>query len=578
MLHAIGVLGRARFTALKNAILRGKRSKQASLAVAGGAGLLCGFLIYTWVRSLVVFARSGGLDRILRAAQTASGGAVLPLSVPQLLLTLPSALFFAALVVLLLTGLSSALTQLFLSRDIERLIVAPVPVRAVFIVILLEALLPAYLLLFGLVGPALVGYGQGMGFGAGYFVALLFALLLFPLLPTSLGVLVVLGLVRVLPPRSIRTMLSVVGGALSVGFYLFFNVFNRSRLAGPQTIGALSRVDLPFLPSAWAGRGLVALGTGDTARALAYGVLYVVPSLVVFGLSVLLAERLYYEGWEGIVSTQGGRRRARATKPADRTPARLVRLDMLLLPAQSAAILRKDLRTLVRNPQYLQQLITTVIIGGAWVYLLFARNAPAERSNGAFLERLSDAGTVGVALMMCYFIASKIGVTAVSREGRSFWLLQIAPVSGMQVLLGKLALTFLPYLALGAPFVAALALFRGGTSLAAARDVCLLLLAGVGCSALLVGLGAAYPRLDWRSPQQQASARAGCLGGIGVVIYCGVVVATALGPALLGASVLRQWTFALETLGLAVALAVTAVVGLGALRFGAHRLEQIEDT
>src|SRR6185295_9808620 len=103
-------------------------------------------------------------------------------------------------------------TSLYLSGDTDMLLVAPVPMRAVFVVKFFGGLIVPYILLFGLLGPALFGYGQGLGYGAAFFVMAILVLALLPLLPAGLGALLVMVVVRVVPARRAREIVSVIGG------------------------------------------------------------------------------------------------------------------------------------------------------------------------------------------------------------------------------------------------------------------------------------------------------------------------------------------------------------------------------
>src|SRR5947208_3344275 len=75
-----------------------------------------------------------------------------------------------------------------------------------------RGLIVPYALLFFLLGPALIGYGQGMRFGAAFFVTAVLVLALLPLLPAGLGALLVMAVVRVIPARRAREIVSVIGG------------------------------------------------------------------------------------------------------------------------------------------------------------------------------------------------------------------------------------------------------------------------------------------------------------------------------------------------------------------------------
>lgn len=571
MIHAIGVILRAELLVAKNRFLRSKLIVKIGFVVGVVSAIALALAIEASVASVVRFAQNGTLERLLTAARSRQAG--LPvIDVAGILRTVPSVVMLTTLTALLLTSVSAMLVRLYMSRGIERLVIAPVPMRAVFLTTMALALLPSYLLMLVMLAPALVGYGQGMAYGAAYYVTVLLVLLVLPLLPAAAATLLVMGLIRVVAPKRARDALSLIGGLVGVSVYVVTNLLRgpRSAADGAQALATLSRLDIPFLPSTWVGRALVASGEQQWLPALLYGALYAIPALALFGLAVYLAERHYYEGWERISTARGGAR------PAGRGTRRFERGATWLgavFSAPAVAIFVKDLRVFARSPQYLQQLFTTLIFGGGWIFFRSIRGAPDD--GDLPIQQFGAVGTVGVAILMGYFLASRIGAGAISREGRNLWLLRLAPVSGLQILLGKTLLTMLPFLAISLPFLVGLSFYQGVALSRVVLNALLALTVGIGASALLVGLGAAFPRLSWLSPEQQISGRAGCLGLVLVALY-GMVAAGLpfVLPLAAGTPGLMQ---VLEVVGWSLSLALTAVVTSGALWYGAHRLEQIED-
>jgi hypothetical protein len=107
------------------------------------------------------------------------------------------------------------------------------------------------------------------------------------------------------------------------------------------------------------------------------------------------------------------------------------------------------------------------------------------------------------------------------------------------------------------------------------RALALVLLGGLGTTSITLGIGAAFPKLNWENPRQQTSIQAGCLAPILYILYVGLAVAAVLGLPALGA-LAPNFTLALALAGWVVFLALTAGVVYGSLAFGAARLERIE--
>lgn len=581
MLNAIWVLTRARLQILRNSIWRGRLAgKLGALAlivlIAFGA-----FGLYSFTRFVVRVLRSPDFMEVLREA--AAQNPELPSDPAALLAAVPSLVLLGALALLVFSSFSSLLSSLFLSGDMDMLLAAPVPMRAVFVVKFFGGLVTQYLLLLALLGPILIGYGQGMGYGPLYHFCAVLALLLTPLLPAGIGALLVMAVVRVLPARRAREIVSVLGGLIGVAFYLLSQLGGQfaRRVATPDSLATLLAADLPLLPSAWAARALVAAGEGQALPLLFYGGLFLATSVAVFAGCLVLAERLYYVGWSNM-AVEGGKIRRRAADEQRREASRGPSLaDHLLapLPQESRAILVKDLRLFARDLRNLQALIFPVALAAIWTYQVFSGTGPRGRGGDApaWAAQLQELAGVGIAFFICLSISSALTGAGISREGKAFWLLKIAPISPLRLLLGKLALAFLPFPLIGTLFLAVLGVVRGLPLPLLLQQWALLLLGGLGCAAFGLALGALFPRLQWENPSQQTTWQTGCLGTLFYPLFLMLILGLVAGAAILGELVGGSAAgLGISLLGWALAIALTAAVVWFSLLLGSRGLERIE--
>ncbi len=570
------------FVIARNTFWRGKIGRKILLILAVLGLGAASYGLYRLTQAIVKALTSQGFAELLaRAARTIPG---LSLDVRLYLLALPSAVLFFALVLMVLTSFTTVLSSLYLSGDMDMLLAAPVPMRAVFVVKFFGGLLVPYLLLFFLLGPFLLGFGQGLGWGAAFFVTAFVVLLLLPLLPTGLGALLVMAVVRVIPARRAREIVGVIGGMVGISWYIFSQFSNQlgPRIANARMLDYLRRFDNPLLPSAWAGRALTAAGQGDWAQLALYGGLFAVLSIGTFALCLALAERLYYAGWSNM-STQGGRIRRRPTTD-DRRPTMAAggrssvvgRQLLSLLPRQSAAVLYKDLRVFPRDLRNVQQLIFPLVLAGIWTFRLLTSGSPfGNGQQPDALQSFSHLASAGISFYICLVLSSAMGGASISREGRGFWLLKVAPISAWRLLIGKLTLAYLPYPTIGVLFVLFLSILQHSTPAEFARALALVLLGGLGATSITLGIGAAFPKLHWENPRQQNSLQAGCLAPVLYFAYLLLALGAVIGLPLL-AFLAPGFATALALLGWAIFLTLTAGVVWGALTFGAARLERLE--
>jgi ABC-2 type transport system permease protein len=577
MLQAIWALSRARLRILRNTFWRGRLRTKLATALIGAAGAFGAVVLYNFTGAIVQGLRSPEFARLLREAAATTPG--LPADATPFLAALPATVLLAALTLLVFSSFSALLSSLFLAGDIDMLLVAPVPMRAVFVVKFFGALGPQYLLLLLLLAPVLLGYGRGMGYGPLYHLCALLALLLTPLLPAGLSALLVLAVVRVLPPRRAREIVSLLGGLIGLGFYLLSQLGAQvgSRVGNPANLGALLVADTPLLPSAWAARALVAAGENRPPELLAYGGLFLGASTLVFGGCLLLAERLYYIGWSNLAA-EGAKPRAKRQEKRPDPRAGSAGALLAILPQQSRAILAKDLRLFSRDLRNLQALIFPLSLAAIWTYQLFAGERPGPRGADpgdlAFFEELAGAA---IAFFVCLSLSSALAGPGVSREGKQFWLLKLAPLPPWRLLLGKFALAFLPFPLVGTVFLIVLGIVRATGPAVLLQQWALLLICGVGCAAFGTGIGAAFPRLDWENPSQQTTWRSGCLSAIFYPLYLmlvigliagGTLLADLLGGGLAGVGV--------RLLGWAIAALLTGAVAWLSVLVGTRGLEAIE--
>jgi hypothetical protein len=585
MVNAIMVLARARLQIVRNTFWRGKLLSKLGTVTLVLLACFGAWLVYTLMQGAVRAFNSAEFQAALERAARLNPDAGIPADVRPFVAALPSMALFATFVLLLLTSFSTVLSSLYLSGDLDMLVAAPVPMRAVFVVKLFGGLVAPYLLLLVLLGPALLGYGRGLGYGPAYYIVAIVSLLLFPLLPTGLGALLVMAVVRVIPPRRARDIAGVLGGLAGIIWYgaSQFSPRLAPQLANVQTLEGLRRLDLPLLPSAWAGRALVAAGERQWLTLAVYGGLFAGLSVAVFALCLILAERLYYIGWSNMAAQGGTVRHKASTKrnaeeqrrsPLSAIAYRLSPISSVLSPP-AVAIVAKDLRVFPRDLRNLQQVLFPLVLAGIWTVQLLS-SGDARRVDETLGAVTGVLGPAGISFFVCLSLSNALGGPSVSREGRGFWLLKTAPVAARDILLGKLAIAYLPYPTIGVLFVLMLAVLQRSSFSGVIAALALVLLVGLGASAIALGVGAAFPRFDWENPQQQHTIQAGCLAPVLYMTYIALAAALAIGMPALAQFFLADYALLITATAWALVLALTAFVVWAAIGFGAIRLENRE--
>lgn len=223
-------------------------------------------------------------------------------NMPDLTESIPVMLMGVAFLTILLTSFGLLLQALYLAGDMDFLLAAPVPIRAVFLSKLLQAIVPNLALISLLALPVLFGLGSAEGYNLLYYPLVILSLVALALAAAGLAGMLVMGVVHVFPARRAAEILGFVGAVFTIlcsQSGQFARMSNMEEAQLQQAARLVSRFDTPWSPVAWAGRGLVRVGQGEgLGGGMLLGVLLLCAA--VFGGALVLSERLYYSGWASV--------------------------------------------------------------------------------------------------------------------------------------------------------------------------------------------------------------------------------------------------------------------------------------
>jgi len=368
-------------------------------------------------------------------------------------------------------------------------------------------------------------------------LALVPLLVLFLALPSLAVAALVLFLARVVGLRRVRAVVALASAALAVGMCLLtVGAFSKqagrvtatdSPMGGSVTGAVVSglRGQAPsprYLPSAWAGDALLALGDPSPRRAaLPFALLCAATGLALalclgLGGKVLVGEALLESDAQGAASG----------KP--NVLDRLLAVLPLAPPVQ--ALFAKDARYIVRDLVLLSQIGIPVIL--YFVPFVIAGQARASGAGAQDLLFLS----VGIVATIAYMETSILGLSSVGLEGRAFWLLLAAPVSSQTLIRAKWLGAWASSALLSVPlFLFACAVF-GAPARATLAGAGVLVLVCAALSGLAVGIAGLFPRFIYENPAHRASLSALVWGFVGATIYVILAVVLLGGAAFLAQS------------------------------------------
>jgi ABC-2 type transport system permease protein len=458
--------------------------------------------------------------------------------------TVPVLIFAALFLGIMLTSFGVLLQALYLSGDMDFLLTSPVPIRAVFITKLLQAVLPNFGLvaLFGL--PVLYGLGITGGYNPLYYPLVLITMIVLTLVAAGISSLLVMAVVRVFPARRVAEVLGFFGAILSMICSQSGNLarFSQANVdpSGEQVNGLftmMTRFNVAWMPLNWAGRGLVDIGEGRWPSGLLLTISTLGLAAVGFWVTVVTAEHWYYSGWAGMQVITNKKKQAGGVRNGNSRPVAFVSLIEQIIPAPVRGIVQKDFMVLRRDLRQMSQLVTPLIFGVIYTFMLLRSGgqAPVGRGEapGWFMDSfrsLMAYGNVMMSLFVGWWLLNQLAGNSISREGKNYWILKASPLHPEHLLTAKFIVAFLPALGLGWFFLIGISIIQKISLVGFLYGMLSVAMCLAGMTGILIGTGTVGARFNWEDPRKMNSGSMGCLGSILTVIFVPLAFGLFIGP------------------------------------------------
>jgi len=478
---------------------------------------------------------------------------------------LPSFVLFWAFWMLVFSGLTVAIQHLYTQRDLNLLLAAPLTPRSVFLLKFVDIAISNSGLFALTGGPVFAAYAWTQGYvSAEYLTRGIIVLVAFSTVPSAIGALAAMVVLRILPAGRMRELLGALAiVVLSMG-YLGLNMAvygMQDPLGAARGVEAFAQVvQSPVVnhgPWAWAG-SVVATPTGYP-EAYEAGLLVLATSILTVVVTAEVAARLHWRGW---MESQEALRAGAVMAFSDRRGEVLFRY----LPPPVRGFLLKDLRTLTRDMRQLSLLLLPVVVVA--VFLMNVRQVPEIRSTPPLLLSLSLIPLVAM-------IAVRVATSAFIAESRALWGAFASPAPVRAILVGKLIYAVLLTAPLSLLTIAAYAILYNIGSEAWLLLLLMTLITDIALCAVSVGAAAYRMELTQDGAVISLSTTSRILTLLIQVGYGFILSAICV----IGWILVRiaDWprVAAYFLTGLAI-LAVSALAMTGSLEIGARRLKQLE--
>ena len=487
-----------------------------------------------------------------------------------------SMMLITAFALLVFSAILTALSKLYLSRDLFLVHAMPVPCSHLFTARWIDSTVDSSWMVVIYTLPVFLAFGIVYHTGPFFYAACLLTIFAMALTASGIATAVVMLAVNLVPASRMKSIFIFLGILFFVMLYLAIRLLQPETLVDPEVfdtvmiyITALKTPSSPFLPSTWALDSISAALAGHTGESLfQIGLLISFAGTLLF-LNVVLADMVYHQGFSKTQTAQ----------------SRLIKTGRLLqrftgyLPGPIKAYTEKELKSFFRDQSQWSQLF---LIGALVViYIYNFKVLPLDRSpiQTAYLQNLLSFLNMGLALFVLTAVAGRFAYPAVSSEKNAFWLVKCSPGSIRGFLWTKFFIYYIPLLVMTELLILITNLLLQVTPFMMVLSTTTVFLLVPGIVAMGIGLGAAYPDFAAENPAQTVTS----FGGLVFMILCagviGVVVIVEAGPVYYifmagfkGRSLsLFQYAWSIGSFLAVIAIGAAAIAL--PMRFGEKRLE-----
>jgi ABC-2 type transport system permease protein len=561
MKHVVTLLRPRVFSFKNKGLFKNDRGRRVKLFLFGTIGIcFWGGIFAVSLRVLIYFKEISELGDIL-AHKLLS----------MILLTFFSLLIFSSIL--------TAISKLYLSRDLSLVHSMPVSSFKIFIARWIESTIDSSWMVIVYTLPIFISYGIVYQAGFFFYWDMIMVILSLAVIASSTSVILVVLVVNFVPANRMRNMSIFFGLCLFLILFFAFRFLQPERLVDPEVFSttlvylkSLKTPAPPYLPSTWAYDSLKAALSGHIQQGMFHTALSWTWAGVMVFMAIILADAVYFKGLSKAHTAQVRLFKNRFSG---------IRFQGFL-PGPVRAFITKEIRTFFRDQTQWSQLF---LIAALVVLYLYNFNAlPLEKTpiKTVYLQNLLSFLNMGLAGFVLTAITARFAYPAVSIEGEAFWLVKSAPIALRSYLWIKFFIYFLPLLILTEILIIATNILLKVTPFMMALSTVTIFFLVPGVVAMGIGFGAAYPDFKADNPAQTVTSFGGilfmmvCAGYIGAVIFieAGPVYNIFLADIKQRELTLLEWTWVTGSFVIAFVLSIAAIII--PMKFGEKKLSELQ--
>ncbi len=442
-----------------------------------------------------------------------------------LAMKLISMLIITFFTLLLFSNIINCLSHLYLSQDLPLLHSLPVSSKNIFFSRWIISTFDSSWMIVAFSFPVFLSYGLIYKAGIIFYVIFLAAIIFMCLIASALSSILVLFGAKILPAGRIRTILIVLGVAMTLFLILVLRLTRPEQLVNPDSfasvvlyLNSMQTPDSPLLPTTWITDTIKSALNSEIKSCLFNIALTGTCAFMLIFINNIIAQFVYFNGFS----------------KSQTTPKRLFapvkykgyNWESLLnfLPRESKAFAVKEIRTFFRDSAQWPQLFLMVALIAIYIYnfsVLPLDNFPIK---AIYLQNLFSFLNIGLAAFVLTAIVARFVFPAVSMEGEAFWIVQAAPVSIKRFLWIKFFLYYIPLIILAEVLVVVSNLLLRVSPFMMFLSTITIFCLVPAVVGMAVGLGAVYADFKSENPAQTVTS----FGGLLFMILCFCLIASVL--------------------------------------------------
>ena len=402
-------------------------------------------------------------------------------------------------------GIFYVMNVFYFSKDVDNYLYLPVRAGEILTSKFLVSLVYEYFIMIIIFVPLLVIYGVKDSAGILYYIYSILALLFIPVLPLVAASIISMLIMRFSKKFKNRDRFNMIAGILSLMLALGLN-FGMQYATRILSEGQAVIKDISNLPALKVSAYVLPTNHFAIESLVSYsslkGLLSLVILIAIALASILLfyfvGNALYFKGVMGVTESKADRKALTSAQMVKETSSKNVLLSYSL----------KELKLVLRTPVYFMNCVLISLIYPLFFLIPFFMGSSEDAMEmDAALQFIRDVDS-GVLIMVMvgagFFMGSIniISSTAISREGKNFYVVKYIPVSYMTQIYAKILSSFYVE-AMGMVILYLILIFLLKVSpMILALSFILVLMASLVVNQIGIFFDILWPKLNWDTEQK----------------------------------------------------------------------------